>query len=74
MQEVSQDEFQGQDLFAGAIHGVLCSSKVTFLEPATIRLAVSLGGSVVSIPRPYVCLLRILFFFLCSRERNHGMD
>ena len=25
-----QDDFQGRDLFAGPIHGVLCSSRVTF--------------------------------------------
>ena len=35
-------------MFARPIHGVLCSSTVTFLEPVTIQLPVSLGGSVVS--------------------------
>ena len=69
----SQDEFQGRDLFAGVIHRVLCSSRVTFLEPATIQLPVSVGGSVVSIPHSSVCLFRISFFSL-FRERNHGMD
>lgn len=70
MRFLKQDDFQGRDLFAGPIHGVLCSSRVTFLEPFTMQLPVSFRVSVVSIPHPSVCLFRISFFFLCSKRET----
>ena len=61
MQDDPQDEFQGRNLFAGPIHGVLCSSTVTFLEPVTIQLPVSLGGSVASIRHLSVSFQDLIF-------------
>lgn len=61
MQDDPQDEFQGRDLFAGPIHGVLCSSRVIFLESVSIQLPVSLGGSVVSIRHLSVSFQDLIF-------------
>ena len=55
-------------MFARPIHGVLCSSTVTFLEPVTIQLPVSLGGSVASIRHPSVSF-RDLIFSSVPREK-----
>ena len=61
------NEFQGRDLFAGPIVRVVCSSRVTFLEPVTKQLPVSLSGSVVNIPHPSVSCQDI--FFSAPREK-----
>ncbi|XP_067018270.1 uncharacterized protein [Acropora muricata] len=68
VQEVPQDVFQGRDIFAGPILRVLCSSRATFLEPLTIQLPVSLGGSVLNIPHDTVCRVRV--FYLSSEKET----
>ena len=67
VQEVPQDEFQGHGLVSGPILRILCSSRVTLLEPVTIQLPVSLGNKLVNIPQPSECRVRIFFL---SSERD----
>jgi len=73
VQEVPQDEFQGRDIFAGPILRVLCSSRATFLEPVTIQLPVSLGGSGPNVPRDTVCRVRV-FFLSSDKETREWME
>ncbi|XP_074628449.1 uncharacterized protein LOC141886248 isoform X8 [Acropora palmata] len=68
VQEVPQDKFQGHNLFAGPILHILCSSRAAFLEPVTIQLPLSLGGSMVKFSDPSVCRVRV--FFLCSERET----
>ena len=73
VQEVPQDVFQGRDIFAGPILRVLCSSRATFLEPVTIQLPVSLGGSVLNIPHDTVCRVRV-FYLSSERETREWVE
>ena len=67
VEEVSQDEFEGEDVFCGPILHVICSSRATFLEPVTIQLPVSLGSKVVNVQRPSACRVRL---FVLNSERE----
>ena len=73
VQEVPQDVFQGRDIFAGPILRVLCSSRATFLEPVTIQLPVSLGGSVLNIPHDTTRRVRV-FFLSSEKETREWME
>ena len=73
VQEVPQDEFQGHSLFCGPILRILCSSSVTFLEPVTIQLPVSLGNELVNIAQPSDCRVRI-FFHSPERETKEWVE
>ncbi|XP_067018298.1 uncharacterized protein [Acropora muricata] len=73
VQEVPQDVFQGRDIFSGPILRVQCSSRATFLEPVTIHLPVSLGGSVLNIPHDTMRRVRV-FFLSSEKETREWME
>ena len=73
VQEIPQDEFQDQNLYAGPILRVLCSSRATFLEPVTIQLPVPLGNKLVNLPQPSECRVRI-FFLSPERETKEWVE
>ena len=61
MQEVQNEEFEGQDVFIGPMLRIICSQRFDFLKPVTIQLPISLRHEQPEISDISACRVRVLF-------------
>ena len=70
MQEVSGEEFQGEDILVGPIFRIVCNESVEFLKPVTIQLPVSLVGDRPDVADQSTCRVRVLFLRSDGEQRE----
>ena len=73
VQEVSNEEFKGEDVFLGPILRINCFEFIQLLRPVTIQLPVSLRDQQDFKPDPIEYRVRV-FFMNCEEEKKEWTE